>query len=76
MFIYSSCLLAVSCSLATFSAFAGVEEEALVKMIGHADIRTTRRHYIHAPLMELPEAKHIRKEAQKIEEYIKAHIAM
>lgn len=63
-------------SFATFSAYAGVEEETLIKMIGHADIRTTRKHYIHAGLMDLPEANHIQKEAQKIEDYIKMHMAI
>ena len=63
-------------SFATFSAYAGVEEETLIKMIGHADIRTTRKHYIHAGLMDLPEANHIQQEAQKIEDYIKMHMAI
>lgn len=63
-------------SFATWSAKAGVEEKALTKMIGHADIKTTEKFYIHAELLELPTAKKIQREAMKIENYIKAQLAI
>ena len=63
-------------SFATWSAKAGVNDETLAKMIGHVNIKTTEKYYIHAELLELPTARTIPQEAMKIKKYVKMHVAI
>ena len=61
---------------ATLSARAGVEKDVLTKVIGHSSYATTEKYYIHAELTDLPEIQDIQREAQKLENYLEAHIAI
>lgn len=63
-------------AFATWSACAGVEKDVLAKVIGHSSYTVTERFYIHANLEDLPEMKEIQREVQKLESYLKEHIAI
>ena len=63
-------------SYATMSAYAGVKKDVLAKVIGHSSYTTTEKYYIHANLADLPEMQEVQREAQKLEDFLQASIAI